>query len=327
MKITPCRLLSGGRLIEREVGMKLQQWKLVLLATLAATAAAPCLAETGASPAASAALASVPDFSGIWWHPSLPGPEPPRAGPGPVTNKSREKERGNVSNYDQLVGDYSNPILQPWAAALVKRFGDLSLAGVTFPSPSNQCWPMPIPYIYKNFGVIVFQHPDRVTMVYDQDHEVRQIRLNAEHPAHVTPSWYGDSVGHYEGDTLVIDTIGVRTDRPFGMIDLYGTPYTKALHVVERYRLVDYDEAKDGIERDAKENRRIPGFRDPNYRGKYLQLVYTVEDKGSFTMPWTATITYGRGTDEWPETVCSENIREPFQGKESDVPRAARADF
>jgi hypothetical protein len=39
------------------------------------------------------------------------------------------------------------------------------------------------------------------------------------HPAQVTPSWYGDSVGHYEGDTLVVDTVGVKTDRPFAMID------------------------------------------------------------------------------------------------------------
>jgi hypothetical protein len=125
----------------------------------------------------------------------------------------------------------------------------------------------------------------------------------------------------------VIDTIAQKTDRPFAMIDLYGTPYTRALHVIERYRLVDFADAKDGIDSDARENRRIPGFRDPNYRGKFLQLTYTIEDKGVFTTPWTATITYGRGTNEWPETVCSENIREPFPGKVSEVPRAAKPDF
>ena len=96
----------------------------------------------------------------------------------------------------------------------------------------------------------------------------------------MTPSWYGDSVGHYEGDTLVIDTVGTRTDRPFAMIDLYGTPYTKALHVVERYRLIDYEEAKEGLDRDAKENLRPSRADiDPNYRGKYLQLAFTVEDR------------------------------------------------
>ena len=53
--------------------------------------------------------------------------------------------------------------------------------------------------------------------------------MNQPHPAQVTPSWYGDFVGHYEGDTLVIDTVGTKTDRPFAMIDLYGTPYTERL--------------------------------------------------------------------------------------------------
>ena len=62
--------------------------------------------------------------------------------------------------------------------------------------------------------------------------------MNQPHPAHVTPSWYGDSVGHYEGDTLVIDTVGIKVG-PFAMVDMYGTPHTEALHVVERYRLLD----------------------------------------------------------------------------------------
>ena len=315
--------------------MNKQRREFLVLVTLAAAAAAaaatPALGQT-ATPAATPAssvtpdAASIPDLAGIWWHPSLPGFEPPRSGPGPVTNRSRDKS--GVSNYDQLVGDYTNPVLQPWAANVVKKFGELSLAGVTYPSPANQCWPEPIPYIYKNFGMQIFQHPDRITMIYEQDHEFRQVRLNDAHPAHVTPSWYGDSVGHYEGgDTLVIDTVGIKTDRPFPMVDLYGTPYTTALHVVERYRLVDYDAAKDGIERDAKENRRIPGFRDANYRGKYLQLVFMVEDRNVFTQPWTATVTYGRGADEWPETVCAENIQEPYNHKDLDVPRAAKADF
>ena len=82
------------------------------------------------------------------------------------------------------------------------------------------------------------------------------MRLNQPHPAEVTPSWYGDSVARYEGDTLVIDTVGTKTNLPFAMIDLYGTPYTEKLHVVERYRLLDYVDAKEGLERDAKENQQ-----------------------------------------------------------------------
>ncbi len=305
--------------------MNMRRWNFLLLVTLAAAAAAtPAVGQTVAIAAGTQEAASMPDLSGIWWHPSLPGFEPPVSGPGPVTNMSR---RRGVSNYDQLVGDYTNPILKPETAEIVKKFGELSLKGVTFPSPANQCWPEPVPYIYKNFATQIFQHPDRITIIYEQDHEVRHVRLNQPHPAHVTPSWYGDSVAHYEGDTLVIDTVGTRTDRPFPMIDLYGTPYSEKLHVVERYRLLDYEDAKEGLERDAKENQRPPVGIDRNYRGKHLQLQFTVEDPGVFTMPWTATITYGRGSNDWPETVCAENIREYYNNKDSDVPRADKPDF
>ena len=307
--------------------MSTRRWELLLLVTLAAAEAAPAAGQTVASvpgAAGTQGAASIPDFSGIWWHPSLPGFEPPASGPGPVTNRSRSN---GVSNYDQLVGDHTNPVLKPESAEIVKQFGELSLRGVTFPSPANQCWPEPVPYIYKNFAIQIFQQPDRITIIYDQDHEVRHVRMNQPHPAQVTLSWYGDSVGHYEGDTLVIDTVGTRTDRPFPMIDLYGTPYTEKLHVVERYRLLDYEDAKEGLARDAKENRRAPVGIDRNYRGKHLQLQFTVEDAGVFTMPWSATITYGRGSNDWPETVCAENRHEYYNNKDSDVPTAEKPDF
>jgi hypothetical protein len=292
----------------------------------AATSAALCLcaAALAASPATPAPAASIPDFSGIWWHPSLPGPEPLVSGPTTVKNRSR---RNGVSNYDQLVGDYANPILKPQAAEIVKKHGELSLAGVTYPNPANQCWPEPVPFIYKNFALLMLQKPNEITMLYEQDHEVRHVRMNQPHPAAVTPSWYGDSVAHYEGDTLVIDTVGTRTDGPFAMLDLYGTPYSQKLHVVERYRLVDYEDAKEGLERDAKENQHAEGSIDRNYRGKHLQVVYTVEDEGVFTMPWSATVTYGRGSTNWPEIVCAENRHEYYSNKDSDVPTAARPDF
>jgi hypothetical protein len=80
----------------------------------------------------------------------------------------------------------------------------------------------------------ILQQPEKITFLYLRDHEFRQVRMNDAHPAQVTPSWYGDSVGRYEGDSLVIDTVGVKTDRPLAMLDMYGTPYSRALHVVER---------------------------------------------------------------------------------------------
>jgi hypothetical protein len=305
--------------------MKAKPRNYLLLMILAATAAMPAWGQTVAPSAGPAdGGASIPDFSGVWWHPSLPGFEPLASGPTSLTNRSR---RNGVSNYDQLVGDYTNPILKQQAAEIVNNFGELSLKGITFPSPANQCWPEPVPFIYKNFAMLIFQQPDKITIIYDQDHEVRHVRLNEPHPAEVTPSWYGDSVARYEGDTLVIDTVGTKTNRPFAMIDLYGTPFTEKLHVVERYRLLDYEDAKEGLERDAKENQRPAVGIDRNYRGKHLQIHFTVEDEGVFTTPWSATITYGRGSTEWPEIVCAENTHEYYNNKESEVPTAERPDF
>ena len=133
------------------------------------------------------------------------------------------------------------------------------------------------------------------------------VRLNQLHPAQLTPSWYGDSVGHYEGGTLVIDTVGFKVG-PLSMVDHYGTPHTGALHVVERYRLVDYTTAKDALARDAKENFRFnPKANDyglvvdPTFRGTHLNLELTVEDDGVFTTPWSATLTYQPTTGEWLE--------------------------
>ena len=78
------------------------------------------------------------------------------------------------------------------------------------------------------------------------------------------------------------------------MVDVFGTPYTDKLHVIERYRLLDYEAAKEGLERNARENfdlqRALPEVAsptllvDPNYMGKHLQLAFTVEDSGVFTM-------------------------------------------
>jgi hypothetical protein len=137
------------------------QRSLLLFVTLVAAAtpafgqqAAPAAGQASSGPQSAA---SVPDFSGIWRHGSLPWLIPPASGPGPVTNRSRRKDNG-TSNYDQPVGDYTNPILQPWAAEVVKKKGDLSLAGVTYPSPSNQCWPEPVPYLFKRAAASVASH-------------------------------------------------------------------------------------------------------------------------------------------------------------------------
>ena len=275
------------------------------------------------SPAAGQNNASIPDFSGIWAHFTWPDAEPPLSGPGPVTNTSRRDGYG-------LVGDYTNPILKPQAADAVRRQGELELSGGPSPTPSNQCWPGGVPFVFYNIGMLMLQQADRITFLYSNDHEVRHVRMNQPHATPVVPSWYGDSVAHYEGDTLVIDTIGVKTG-PFAMVDMYGTPHSEALHVVERYRLLDYAAAKETQERGQRGLSRLgrdPGFvSNPDYKGKGLQLDFTVEDGVVFTKPWSASISYRRPIGEWPEIVCAENPQGYFRGKRTALPTADKPDF
>jgi hypothetical protein len=318
--------------------MNVQRRDFLLLVTLAAAAATPALGQTAApavtpTDTSTPSSASTPDFSGSWNHASLNGLELPLSGPGPVRNRSRLRTgpQAGVSNISQLVGDYSNPILRPWAAEVVKKFGEISLAGEGYPTPRNQCWPEQVPFVFINFGMQLLQQPDKIIILYPFDHQFRQVRLNQPHPAHVTPSWYGDSVGHYEADELVIDTVGVKIG-PFSMIDWYGTPFTEALHLVERYRLLDYEATMKAIERDAKEHFQYanPGNGptvDPTYKGKGLQIQVTVEDEGAFTMPWSATVTFRRAFDERLERVCAENTHEYYTGKDTAVPTADVPDF
>ena len=328
--------------------MILQPRAILLVVALVATAAPPAGAQTaapaaGPSGTATQSTTSIPDFSGIWSHPSFPGFEPPASGPGPVVNKARRPQGAGidgrtlppnnnilVSNPARLIGDYSNPILKPQAAEIVKKHGEMEVSGAGSPTPTIQCWPEPVPYIFNGVAMVMLQRSDRITFLYPNDHQVRHVRMNVPHPAKVAPSWYGDSVGHYEGDELVIDTVGIKHGR-FSMIDWFGTPYTEALHLVERYRLLDHDATMKAVAWAAKEHSQTdnPGSGprpDPNYRGKGLQIQLTVEDTGTFTMPWTATLTFRRALDEWSELVCAENIQW-HPGTYSEAPTADKPDF
>src|SRR5215475_4263942 len=156
----------------------------LLFAAMTAAAVLPAVAQTPStvgSGGSEHSAASIPDLSRVWTHPAFPWFEPPTSGPGPITNLSRWAGQGasggggslalpagkvGISDYDQLVGDYKSPILQPWAAAVVKRHGEMSLAGITYPNPSNQCQPSPMPFIYKLGTIQMLQQPDRITIVY-----------------------------------------------------------------------------------------------------------------------------------------------------------------
>ncbi len=299
------------------------------------TAGAPrIVAQAGSAPAASAQSGSIPQLvpdlmAGIWAHPML-GFERPVSGPGPVVNLARLPN--GVSSPGMFVGDSTNPILNPDAAALVKKRADISRSGVAFPDPDNQCRLEPVPDVLWNFEIQMLQRPDKVTIIYNHDHEFREIRMNQQHPAHVVPTVHGDSVGHYEGDTLVVDTVGISV-KPYPVADRFGTPFTEALHVVERYRLIDYQTAVEAQARGFKEWLNIDAYAvDPNFKGKGMQLEFTVEDPNVFTTPWKGFITYRRADrDFWEERICAENIEhfDPkyYSDKTARVPTADTLDF
>jgi hypothetical protein len=278
-----------------------------------------------AQPAAGADAASaIPDFSGLWARQTF-GLESPLSGRGPIKGPA-----GNTGGG----GDYTDPILKPEAAAVVKKKGEILRSGRFYPNVSNQCYPYPPPFILAvNQAVELAQLKDAVVILAMFDNQIRRVRLNAQHPALLTPSWYGDSVGHYEGDTLVVDTVGVRVT-PIAAIDgRSGAPYSPALHVVERYRLIDGAAAKEAAERGEKENGLVPGDSstgdgigvDLNYQGEGLQVEITVDDPGMFTAPWTAQVTYRRAAGGWVERICAENTRE--FGVERNLPQADKPDF
>jgi hypothetical protein len=223
--------------------MNALRWNLLSLVTLAAAAATPALGQEIEHASSSAQrAASIPDLSGVWGR-NLTNFEPPSSGSGPVVGKLRRPDGTLI--FIPFVGDYRNPILRPRAAEVVKKNGEMELKGAALPSPHNQCWPGPTPFIFQSeFGMQMIQHKDEVILLYFSDQQVRHVRMNVAHAEHPTPTWQGESVAHYEGDTLVIDTIGQKVG-PLSMVDKYGTPMSAALHVIERYRLIDGAVARD----------------------------------------------------------------------------------
>lgn len=269
-----------------------------------------------------AAESAIPDFSGYWGKNSV-DPGPPPSGIGPVTNTTR--------TFYMRIGDDKSPILKPNAAEAVRKAGAISKTGENFPTPSNQCWPMAPPNIWRSMGLEIVQEKNVATILYNVDQFFRKVRIGGTHPDRVTPTWFGDSIGHYEGDTLVIDTVGIKPGR-YSMVDNYGSPQTPSLHVVERIRLIDGDAAK----RAAGETERLSGrvevemggaSIDESYQGKGLQIVFTVDDAAVFTMPWSAQVTYRRALGGWEERVCADNPHNPISGIDADVPRADKPDF
>ena len=293
----------------------------IILGALAAAA-------VGTVSAARESANPIPDFSGLWGRNAFDF-EPAPGNPKPVDNLVRL--RNGAGNASMLVGDYRNPLLKPEAAAIVKRRGDLALSGASVPDPSNQCAAFAPPFTFSmELGVQLLQVKDHVTFLYNQDDQVRRVWLNRNHPKMLKATPMGDSVGHYEGDTLVVDTVGIATG-PLAMIDRYGTPRSTSAHIVERYRLINGAAAKTAAERHIRENgpMGLAGavLVDPSYSGKGLQLEITIEDPEVFTAPWSAVVTYRRITGPWLEQICAEDTIDREQGLMPLMPISTAPDF
>jgi hypothetical protein len=292
----------------------------------AAALVSPAMAADSGSP--------VPDFSGQWGRDMLFF-EPPASGPGPIVNSVR-KDDGTMVALDACcgivnpwAGNHTSPILKPEAAAAVKKYGELARDGTVAPDLHNTCWPEPPPYVMAlHFGVQIMQRKDEITLFYLLYNTVRHVRLNASHPEDLTASWQGDSVGRFEGDTLVVDTVGIKV-APHSTVDAFGTPHSKGLHVVERYRLIDGEAAAEAQRKHGATYRPNPpygrGTIDPDTAKKGLQVEFTVEDPAVFTTPWSAQVTYRRLIGDWPEAVCAENPY--FSGLDVAIPTAHKPDF
>ena len=215
----------------------------------------------------------------------------------------------------------------------MKQKGELAIAGKGFPNAQDQCRPMAPPFaLAMQLGFMMLPSKDgTISIIYDQNMNVRHIRMNGTHPEKLLPSPMGDSVGRWEGDVLVIDTRGIKTDA-FTSVDRFGTPQGEAMHVVERYRLIDGALAKAQIdEYETREGTVGGGGRPAGYNPdtslKGLQLEATMDDPKVFTTPLTARVTYRRLISEWQESVCADNPVEHYDGEWIGLPKADRPDF
>ena len=276
---------------------------------------------------------SIPALSGHWGRTNFNLEQPP-AGPKFIAN-TLKKPDGTIDDDTARVGDYTSPILKPEAAVILKKHGEFSRTGQAIPDTHNQCRPEPPPFTMTiQLEVLLLQSKDEVTLIYVNGPNVRRVRMNVPHPARVTPSWLGDSVGHYEGDTLVVDTVGIKAPGPLAVIDRYGTPFSDALHVVERYRLIDGATAAEAV----RQHRRaftadtapvrfdIYGAEfDQDTSHKGLQVEVTVDDPKTFTTPWKGFATY-RPETAWPEMICAE-AQTQSAGLPTTLATAAKPDF
>ena len=227
---------------------------LILAAALASSLCTLAQTAQRSGPAKAPAASATPDLSGVWFIP--------------------EYHRNLLPNED--------PPFRPWAEALLKkRDTENDQADPdSGPDPIERCIPPGVPRIMlQPFPWEIVHARDRVIMIFEYQALVRQIFTDGRgHPKDLDLTYMGHSIGRYEGNTLVVDTVGLN-DKTW--LDPMGLPHSDALHVVERIRRVDHDT---------------------------LEVVYTIDDPMAYTKTWTAQKIFKLRPDwQIKEYVCAEN--------------------
>lgn len=230
--------------------------------------------------------------------------KPMESGPRPVRADPKYPYFGNQNGTQPTlrVADLASPILTDWSRARMKSGNDEAIAGKFPYSFQPYCMPGGVPgQLLGIFEPVFFvQTPKLVLMLWQRDHAVRHIRMNQPHTKNPKPSWYGESIGHYEGPWLVVDTIGLSPSAP---IDNWRTPHSDKLHVVERFHLVN--------------------------GGDTLEAIVTIEDPIALTAPLTVYQRWNKLQGEMIEVSCAEN-NVSYLGRDADgtsVPVADKPDF
>jgi hypothetical protein len=276
-----------------------------ILECLASTVLVSLLLSALGATAAGTAATDARDFSvnGVGWIASDANFLSPKSGPGPVTSDPAHPHVPNNAGAQPTfwVADLDNPILMPWVKDQLRNRNEVVLSGKLVLTRPNRCWPGGVPAILLAIIQPVFfiQTPNEVWQIWQNDHYVRRIYLNQGHSAHPKSSWFGESVGHYEDDTLVVDTIGLNTKT---YLDNFNTPHTDKLHVVERYHLIN--------------------------GGRTLEVNITVDDPGAFNMPWSAIQRFRR-VQQGPmlEARCAENNLGYFNYEVDPIPQSDTPEF
>ncbi len=274
--------------------------------------AALCLLTALADPAVAqpAQPAKIPELGSSTFAWLIIRPEwikPPAGLRGPIQPDPTREHHMNQDGPGQVtvrLGNWRDPVLKPWAAEQMRLSNEEVISGkrgLPF-SAQATCYPGGVPgqLLFPAEPFYFIQTPKVVYMIWQRDHMVRRVYMTDTHSTNLKPSWFGESIGHYEnGDTLVIDTIGLSTKNSY--IDNYRTPHSEKLHVVERFK--------------------------PAPDGKMLEAFVKVTDPDTFNEPLHMLQRWRKVNNQLVETVCAENNQDPFNLNLFPMPQADKPDF